>query len=71
MDARERAKQEAARLLALRRAQLDDAEEELSRRKEAVERCHRQQRDAGTRVLKSLQDVAAQEQLCTETKELN
>jgi len=51
MDARERAKREAARLLALRRGQLDDAEEELARRKEAVERCRRQQRDARAKML--------------------
>lgn len=125
MDARERAKREAARLVALRRGQLEDAEEELASRVAAVGRCRRQQRDArakmlaegervrapkgrqhpygryykqvavpdplrrvrfclgvvkgdaetkttrGTRVLTSLQAVASQELLCSETKELN
>ena len=51
MDARERAKQDAARLLALRRAQLSDAEEELARRKDAVERCRQQQRDVRAKML--------------------
>lgn len=51
MDSRERAKRDAARLLALRRAQLDDAEEELARRLAAVEECRRQQRDARAKML--------------------
>lgn len=51
MDARERAKRDAARALALRRAQLEDAEEELARRTAAVEECRRQQRDARAKML--------------------
>jgi sugar-specific transcriptional regulator TrmB len=42
MDARERLKQEAARLVASRRAQLDEAERELARRESALEECREQ-----------------------------
>ena len=51
MDVRERAKQDAARLLALRRSQLDEAEKELASRTTALERCRRQQRDARAKML--------------------
>lgn len=51
MDARERAKRDAARALALRRAQLEDAEEELANRIAAVSRCRQQQRDARAKML--------------------
>ena len=51
MDVRERAKQEAARVVALRRSQLAEAEEELARRAAALERCREQQRDARAKML--------------------
>jgi flagellar biosynthesis chaperone FliJ len=46
MDARERLKQERARLVASRRAQLDEAERELARRESALEECRELQRAA-------------------------
>ena len=51
MDARERAKRDAARLLALRRTQLEEAEKELASRVEAVARCRQEQRDARAKML--------------------
>ena len=51
MDVRESAKQEAARLVALRRSQLDEAEEELARRAATLDRCREQQRDARAKML--------------------
>jgi len=51
MDARERAKQEAARVVALRRSQLEEAEEELARRAAALEGCREQQREARAKML--------------------
>lgn len=51
MDVRERAKREAARAVALRRAQLDEAEKELASRVAAVGRCRQQQRAARAKML--------------------
>ena len=51
MDARERLKREAARLVALRRAQLAEAEDDLARRVAELERCREQQRDARANML--------------------
>jgi flagellar export protein FliJ len=51
LDVRQRAKQDAARIVALRRAQLEDAEEELARRENELERCRAQHRDAQTRMM--------------------
>ena len=51
MDARERLKQEAARVVALRRSQLDDAETELERRTADLENCRELQRDARAKML--------------------
>ena len=50
LDVRGRAKQEAARVVALRRAELADAEEELARRERALAECRERQRDAQERV---------------------
>lgn len=51
MDVRERAKQDAARLVALRRAQLSEAETELTRREGELEACRQRQRDAREEML--------------------
>lgn len=51
MDVRERAKQDAARVVALRRAQLAEAEAELARREGEVEACRGRQRDAREKML--------------------
>jgi flagellar export protein FliJ len=51
MDARERLKQEAARAVALRRSQLDDAERELARRTAELEYCRELQRGARAKMM--------------------
>jgi hypothetical protein len=51
MDARERLKQEAARVVALRRSQLEDAERELARRTAELENCRELQRAARAKML--------------------
>lgn len=51
MDARERLKQEATRVVALRRSQLEEAERELARRVADLERCRRLQLDARRKML--------------------
>ena len=50
VDVRERAKQEASRVVATRRAQLAEAEAELARREREVARCRAEQRDAQARM---------------------
>lgn len=50
VSARERAKQERARVVGVRRAQLAEAEGELGRREQAVENCRERQREARERM---------------------
>lgn len=51
VDVRDRAKQEAARIVAVRREQLASAEAQLLRCEQAVENCRNQQSEARTRML--------------------
>ena len=52
LDVRERAKQEATRLVAQRRAQLAEAEEELARREGDLAACRERQRAAQQKMLR-------------------
>lgn len=58
LDVRERAKQEAARLVALRRSQVAEAEAELARREGELARCRERQRDAQAKMLGEAQQGA-------------
>ncbi|HVF55257.1 MAG TPA: flagellar FliJ family protein [Pyrinomonadaceae bacterium] len=63
MNARERAKQEGARIVAARRAQLADAEAELARREGEVLLCRERQAEAGDRMLQEARGGAGASQL--------
>lgn len=64
MKARERAKQEHARVVAVRRAELDEAEAELARRQQEVFRCREKQADAHSKMAeKAREGVGASELL--------
>jgi flagellar export protein FliJ len=58
LEVRERAKQDAAKLLALRRAQLDAAEQELARREGEVVQCRERQQEAHAKMLEEAQSGA-------------
>jgi flagellar export protein FliJ len=55
LEVRERAKQDAAKLVALRRAQLDAAEQELARREGEVVQCRERQQEAHAKMLEEAQ----------------
>jgi flagellar export protein FliJ len=55
LEVRERAKREAARVVAARRAQLDEAEAELARREAAVVACRESQRAARSKMFGEVQ----------------
>ena len=56
VDMREKAKQEAGRLVSLKREQLFQAEMELKRCEQAVEDCRQQQKEVKTRMLKEAEE---------------
>lgn len=58
LDVRERAKQDAARRVATRRAELAEAEAELSRRRQAVDDCRGRQRAAQEKLIEKLAEGA-------------
>ncbi|HEV2802380.1 MAG TPA: flagellar FliJ family protein [Pyrinomonadaceae bacterium] len=58
LDVRDRAKQEAMRHVAARRAQLAEAEAELARRLGALEDCRRRQREAREAMLREIEPGA-------------
>lgn len=59
LGAREQAKREAERLLAVRMAQLAESEEELARRVRAVEACRERQASARAEMLEAMSGGAA------------
>ena len=58
LDVRDRAKQDAARTVAARRAQLAEAEAELARREQAVEDCRARQVEARARMVEETKEGA-------------
>ena len=56
LDVRERAKQDAARMVSTRREQLSAAELELRQRKEAVTACRRRQAKAQEKMLEEIKE---------------
>ena len=65
LDVRDRAKQEAMRRVAQRRAQLAEAEAELARRERALEECRAQQAEARAKMLNEMEPGAEAGHLVT------
>ncbi|HEX8455913.1 MAG TPA: hypothetical protein VF656_01225 [Pyrinomonadaceae bacterium] len=65
LDVRDRAKQEAMRQVAVRRAQVAEAEAELARRISALAECRRRQVEARETMLREIEPGAAARRLVT------
>jgi flagellar export protein FliJ len=65
LDVRDRAKQEASRVVAARRAKVAEAEAELARREQSLADCHAQQETAQAKMMQEIGSGAEAHQVVT------